>query len=77
MPRWHFQEIKVGQYKTKEPLILYWQDGLEVVKHLISNPVFASHMDFNPYHEFEETSNGQEPIYGEFMSAGHAWEIQV
>lgn len=57
--------------------MLYWRDGLEVVKHLFSNPVFASHMDYDPYREFEETPHGQEPVYGEFMSANRAWEIQV
>jgi hypothetical protein len=77
MPRWHYQEIKVGQYRMKEPLILYWRDGLEVVEHLFGNPLFASSMDFDPYCEVEQTANGQERVYGEFMSANHAWEIQV
>ncbi|KAI9458068.1 hypothetical protein HD554DRAFT_1992288, partial [Boletus coccyginus] len=76
VPRWQFQEIKVGRYRTKEPLMLYWRDGLEVVKHLFSNPLFVSCMDFDPYHEFEETPHGREPVYGEFMSSNHTWEIQ-
>ncbi|KAI6013017.1 hypothetical protein EDC04DRAFT_2579612 [Pisolithus marmoratus] len=77
VPCWHFQEIKVGLYQTKDPLILYWCDGLEVVEHLFGNPVFAHCMDMHPYQEFEETVNGVECVYGEFMSADHAWEIQA
>ena len=66
------------QANTKQrSLILHWWDGLEVIKHLFSNSLFASCMDFNPYHKLEETSNGQEPVYGKFMSANCAWEIQV
>ncbi|KAI5986599.1 hypothetical protein EDD15DRAFT_2373033 [Pisolithus albus] len=73
VPRWRFQEIKVGSYQTKDPLILYWQDGLEIVEHPFSNPVFAHCMDMRPYREFEETANGVEHVYGEFMSADRAW----
>ncbi|KAI6030264.1 hypothetical protein EDC04DRAFT_2572245 [Pisolithus marmoratus] len=77
VPHWCFQEIKVGSYQMKDLIILYWHDGLEVVKHLFSNLVFAHCMDMHPYQEFEETVNGVEHVYGEFMSADHAWEIQV
>ncbi|KIK12808.1 hypothetical protein PISMIDRAFT_120205 [Pisolithus microcarpus 441] len=76
VPRWRFQEIKVGSYQTKELLILYWRDGLEVVEYLFGNPVFAHCMDMWPYREFEETASGVERVYGEFMSADRAWEIQ-
>jgi len=74
VPRWYHQQIKIGSYETKEPLMLYWRDGLDVVKHLFSNPVFASCIDFQPFQEFE--ADGQR-AYGEFMSADLAWEIQV
>lgn len=78
VPRWRCTEIKVGPYKTKEPLFLYWRDGLEVVKNLFSNPTFASCMDYAPYREFEQGEDGQQQrVYGEFMSADRAWEIQV
>ncbi|KIJ57496.1 hypothetical protein HYDPIDRAFT_48255, partial [Hydnomerulius pinastri MD-312] len=76
VPRWNYQEIKVGSYRTKSPLILYWRDGLEVVKHLFSNPVFAQCIDLAPYQEYEETPQGPERVYGEFMSADLAWNIQ-
>ncbi|KAI6039085.1 hypothetical protein EDC04DRAFT_2568878 [Pisolithus marmoratus] len=72
VPRWRYQEIKVDNYQTKSPIMLYWRDGLEVVEYLFSNPVFTQCMDISPYKEFE----GQERVYGEFMSADDAWRIQ-
>ncbi|KAF9220459.1 hypothetical protein BS17DRAFT_852137 [Gyrodon lividus] len=48
VPRWHCQEIKIGSYKTKSPLMLYVRDGLEVIKYLFSNPVFAQCIDLTP-----------------------------
>ncbi|KAI5982229.1 hypothetical protein EDD15DRAFT_2181328 [Pisolithus albus] len=67
VPHWRFQEIKVGSYQTKDPLILYWRDGLEIVEHLFSNPVFAHCMDMRPYREFEETANGDS------LPSGHSF----
>ncbi|KAG1908770.1 uncharacterized protein F5891DRAFT_917610, partial [Suillus fuscotomentosus] len=74
VPLWYHQKIQVGSYKTKVPLMLYWRDGLKVVKHLFANSVFAPCMDFWPYWEFEGPDNQR--AYGEFMSADLAWEIQ-
>ncbi|KAG1773359.1 hypothetical protein EV702DRAFT_1181125 [Suillus placidus] len=48
VPRWYHQQIKVGSYKMKAPLWLYWRDGLDIVKHLFANPVFTPCMDFRP-----------------------------
>ncbi|KAI6002200.1 hypothetical protein F5J12DRAFT_723281 [Pisolithus orientalis] len=76
VPCWCFQEIKVGSYQMKDPLVLYWHDGLEVVEHLFCNLVFTNCMDMSPYQEFEEMLNGTEHVYGKFMSADWAWEIQ-
>jgi hypothetical protein len=59
--------------------MLYWRDGLDVVKHLFSNPLFAHCIDLAPYQEYEETAleGPPERVYGEFMSADLAWNIQV
>ncbi|KAG2368995.1 hypothetical protein BDR07DRAFT_1447977 [Suillus spraguei] len=70
VPRWYHQQINVGSYKTKSPLMLYWRDGLEVVKYLFSNPAFRPCMDFLPYREYEV-------INGQFMSADVTWGLQV
>ena len=36
-------------------------------------------MDFDPYrdYDYEQIHNGHHRIYGEFMSAQRAWDIQV
>ncbi|KAI6034827.1 hypothetical protein F5J12DRAFT_699735, partial [Pisolithus orientalis] len=76
VPCWHYQEIKVAPYQTTTPIILHWQDGLKVIKHLFSNPVFTHCIDLSLYWEFEATDQGQQHVYGEFMSANHAWSTQ-
>ena len=61
----------------KSLIILYWWDGLEVVEHLFSNPVFGKCMDLSAYKDFEVTSEGSEQVDGEFMSADDAWRLQA
>jgi hypothetical protein len=73
-PQWKSTEIKLDGYKTESPLTLYWRDGLQVIEHLFSNPIFAQSMEMTPYHTYEE---GDGRIYQEFMSADEAWRLQV
>lgn len=54
-------------------MFIYWRDGLEVIKHLYSNPIFAHSVQMTPYKAYD---NGQQ-IYGEFMSGTVAWQEQV
>lgn len=75
VPKWQHIEITLDGYLTKEPMVLYWRDGLEVVKSLFSNPIFARSLDLSPYQHRDATSN--ERVYGEFMSADFAWEYAV
>ena len=30
-------------------MVLYWHNGLELIKRLFSNPVFAKHMEYDVY----------------------------
>jgi hypothetical protein len=73
-PTWNTTKIKLDGYKTESPIILYWRDGLEVIQHLFSNPIFASSIEMMPYHLYD--TNGVR-MYHEFMSADEAWKIQV
>ncbi|KZP15179.1 hypothetical protein FIBSPDRAFT_750832 [Athelia psychrophila] len=59
VPEWKFVEIKIPGYSTKEPMILYWRDGLEVLEHLFANPIFASSMETTPYRLLDEN---QRPV---------------
>lgn len=66
--------IEIPGYTTKEPMVLYWRDGLRIVEHLFSNPVFATCMEFTPYRLSDDAGM---PVVGEFMSGTYAWEYQV
>jgi hypothetical protein len=56
-------------------MTLFYRDGLEVVKHLFSNPVFTNCMELDPY-KLLETETGL-CVFGEFMSAEYAWRYVV
>jgi hypothetical protein len=75
VPRWRHQTFTIPGYSTKSPITLYWRDGLEVIKHLFSNPVFANCMEFDAYRLVERETNLQ--VFGEFMSAKYAWDYLV
>ncbi|KAG1888129.1 hypothetical protein F4604DRAFT_1916048 [Suillus subluteus] len=72
-PKWQCTEFCLKGYKTKQPIHLIWRDGLEVVKQLFSNPVYANHMCYDPHHIY----NGQECEIGEFWTSDDAWNIQA
>ncbi|KIO06619.1 hypothetical protein M404DRAFT_138348 [Pisolithus tinctorius Marx 270] len=71
-PTWHCTKIHTEGYITKEPVYLYWRDALEVVRDIFGNPVFAKHMEYDPYQIFE----GMDREYGEWMSGDEAYRIQ-
>jgi hypothetical protein len=75
VPNWTYQEITIDNFYTKDPMTLYWRDGLEVVKYLFANPVFATCMETDAYKLVDvETAL---PVFGEFMGAEYAWSYQV
>ena len=72
-PTWHCTKFKTKGYVMKEPIYLFYCDALEVTWELFGNPVFAQHMEYDPYQIFE----GNEREYGEWMSGDEAYRIQV
>ncbi|KAG1855604.1 hypothetical protein F4604DRAFT_2042398 [Suillus subluteus] len=60
-PKWQCTEFRLKGYETEQPIHLIWRDGLEVVKQLFSNPVYANHMCYDPHRIY----NGQEREIGE------------
>jgi len=54
-------------------MYLFWHDALEVMWEIFGDPVFAQHMEYDPYEVFE----GDEHEYGEWMSGDEAHRIQV
>lgn len=75
VPRWNHQEIKLPGYHTKKPMIIYWRDGLEVIKYIFANPVFAHCMEYTPYELYDKETGLR--AYGEFMSGNFANRYQV
>lgn len=64
----------MDNYRTKEPMVLYYRSGLEVIASLFKNPVFAHHLEMTPY---KLSDDGGNRVFGEFMSAEFAWDYQV
>ncbi|EGO25846.1 hypothetical protein SERLADRAFT_437568 [Serpula lacrymans var. lacrymans S7.9] len=76
-PRWKVQEMKLEGFPTKKPLMLLWRDGLEVVQHLFSNPVFANNVAFDPKAVYATNFDFElEKQYGEFFTGNYVWECQ-
>ncbi|KAG1762042.1 hypothetical protein EDD22DRAFT_979942 [Suillus occidentalis] len=70
--RWKCMPIHTDGYTTTHPVDLIWRDALEVMHHIFGNPIFANHMEYNPY----EIKDNGECEYGEWMSCEQASEIQ-
>lgn len=73
VPQWRCTPMHTDGYATTHPVNLIWRDALEVVHHIFGNPIFANHMEYDPY----EINDDGEREYGEWMSCEHAFEIQV
>lgn len=60
-------------FKTTNPIRLIHRDTLGVVEELLSNPMFAKHMTYDPH----VVMQGTEREYSEFFTGTRAFEIQV
>jgi hypothetical protein len=72
-PSWKVTTLEIDECKTNRPVQLIWQDAKEVVKDLLSNPMFANHMTFDPH----VVVRGMEREYSEFFTGNRAHYIQV
>ena len=75
-PRWKEVTVDIEGGTTKDPLTLYYRDGLECFQFLFGNPLFLDYMDYVPRHEFTAGEN-QERLYNEMMTGDRAWTLQV
>ena len=75
-PCWKEVEVSVEGGTTKDPLTLYYRDGLECFKFLFGNPLFQDHMEYVPRREF---TAGEKPerLFNEIMTGDRAWALQV
>jgi Plavaka transposase len=73
-PEWKAQEINVNGYSTEEPIILYYHEGIECLKTVISSPLLRNHIDFSPKRVHDSNLHR---IFGEWMTSDGAWSMQV
>ncbi len=77
-PRWKYQTMALPGFQTKEPIVLYYREGIEAVERLYSNPIFTSCMDISLYHLYTHPNKlPHQRVFGEFMSADFAWNYQL
>ena len=72
-PAWQCDMLEVDGFTTTRPIHLIWRDAREVVKDVLTNPVFANHMTFDPY---VVIWNGERE-YSEFFTSNRMHQIQV
>ena len=72
-PQWQATPINLNGYKPVQDVRLIWQDGLDVVKDLFSNLIFANYMTYDPH----KVMHGTDCEYSEFFTGTCAFEIQV
>ncbi|KAG1738109.1 uncharacterized protein EDB91DRAFT_1082869 [Suillus paluster] len=70
---WKVSKIEFSGYKTIHPIKLIWCDALDIVKQLFSNPIFESHMTFDPH----RVNVRDQCEYGDYMSVNMTWKIQA
>ena len=75
-PRWKGVEVSIEGGVTKDPLTLFYRDGLECFKFLFGNPLFLDHMEYVPRREFT-TGEKPERLYNEMMTGDRVWALQV
>ena len=70
---WQTVQLEIQGYPTTTPIQLIWRDGLETVRSIVSNPVFANNVTFDP---IKIQQNGVRE-YGEWFTSQEAFSIQV
>lgn len=75
-PPWKSKVVAVEGGTTKEPLRLFFREGLEVFKFLFANPLFAEHFNTVPTKVWADL-NKENQLFGDGMEGLRAWEIQV
>ncbi|KAN0101069.1 hypothetical protein V8E55_001053 [Tylopilus felleus] len=70
---WQTVQFEIQGYPTMSPIQLIWHDGLETVWSIVSNPVFANNIAFDPIKV--QQNNVRE--YGEWFTSHEAFRIQM
>lgn len=71
--QWQSTKIDIKDYEMVHDACLIWCNGLEVIKDLFSNPIFANYMTYDP----RKVMCSEEWEYSEFFTGTRAFAIQV
>ena len=74
-PQWSYKTVPTLA-PTKDDVILYFQDPIECLECVFSNPFYHEHIDLVPYHRYTSADKTNR-VYDEWMSGDVAWKIQV
>ncbi|KAF8833196.1 hypothetical protein BDN67DRAFT_1017843, partial [Paxillus ammoniavirescens] len=69
---WQSVQFKIKGYPTASPIQLIWRDGLETARGIISNPIFANNISFDPI----KVQENHDREYGEWFTGTDAFDIQ-
>lgn len=58
-PRWLSQQIKPKSGTLSKPITLFYRDGMDVVKKLLSHPILTPKMVFGPKKAFDTGWDGE------------------
>ncbi|KIM59359.1 hypothetical protein SCLCIDRAFT_27327 [Scleroderma citrinum Foug A] len=72
-PQWQATPINLNGYEPVQDVRLIWQDGLDVVKDLFSNLIFANYMTYDPH----KVMCGTDHEYSEFFTGTRVFKIQA
>lgn len=61
---------------TKEPLVLYYRNGLDVFKHIFGNPEFSKSITYVPKKVYTDSMR-ESRVYTDLMTGDWAWDAQV
>ncbi len=70
-PAWKSCVVSVEGGTTKEPLVLFYRDGLEVFKFLFGNPLFEQLQDYVPTKIWADYENDIRIFEGPFTGGPH------
>lgn len=75
-PPWKCKVVTVEGGTTKEPLKLFYRDGLELFKFLFANPLFVDHFQAVPSKVWADFDK-EVQLFSEEMEGELAWKLQV
>jgi hypothetical protein len=75
-PCWRADVLDPSGFATKEPMVVYYRDGVECIQSLFGHPIIYEHLQLVPTQLFDRTAPLNRTYHG-WNSGDNAWSIQV